>query len=84
MFRYISKFSEGVAETWTSSQSLLDIVCVFSGVIEDLTNRAKQSSTDNESSTHLVRFVEVTSSMFAGGLAGSGCKNRCAGRWIGG
>ena len=60
------------------------MVGVFSGVIKNLTNRVKQSSTDNEASTHLVRLVEVTSSMFARGSVRSGCKNRCAGRWIGG
>ena len=60
------------------------MVGVFSGVIEDLSNWAKQSSTDNEASAYLVRLVEVTSSMFAWGSARSGCKNRCAGRWIGG
>ena len=81
---YISKFSEGLAETWTSSQRSFDMVGVFSGVIENLTNRVKQRSTDNEASAHLVRLVEVTSSMFAWASARSGCKNRCAGRWIGG
>ena len=60
------------------------MVGVFSGVIEDLTNRAKQSSTDNEASAHLIRFVEITSSTFAGVSARSGYKDRCAGRWISG
>ena len=61
VFRYISEFSEWLLEMWTSSQSSFDMVGVFSGVIEDLTHRAKQSTTDNEASTHLVRLVEVTS-----------------------
>ena len=80
MFRYISKFSEGLVETWTGPQHSFDMVGVFSGVVEDLTNRAKQSSTDNKLSTYLVRFVEVTSSMFAWDSARSGCKDMCAGR----
>ena len=57
------------------------MVGVFNGVIEDLTNRAKQSSTDNEPSAHLVRFVEVTPCMFAVNSARNGCKYWCAGRW---
>ena len=60
------------------------MVGVFSGVIKHLTHREKQSSTDNEASAHIVRLVEVTSSMVAWGSARSGCKSRCAGRWIGG
>ena len=71
-------------EAWADSQSSFDIVGVFSGVIEDLIDRTKQSSTDNEPSAQLVRFVEVASRMFAEGSARSGCKNRCVGRWIGG
>ena len=80
----MSQVSKGVAEACTGLQSSFDMVGMFSGVIEDLIDRAKQNSTDNEPSAHLVRFVEVTSCMFAGGSVRSGCKNRCAGRWIGG
>ena len=71
-------------ETWTGTQRSFDMIGVFSGVIEDLTDRSKQGSSDNEPSAHLVRFVYVTSSMFERSSARSGCKNRCAGRWIGG
>ena len=80
MVSNISQFCEGVVEAWADSQSSFDIVGVFSCVIKDLTDRVKQSLTDNEPSIHLFRFVEVIPRMFAGGSARSGCRNRCAGR----
>ena len=64
------------------SQGSFDMVCVFSGVIEDLTDRTKQSSTYDEPSDRLVRFVEVALIMLTWNPDLRGCKNRCAGRWV--
>ena len=58
------------------------MIRVFSGVFEDLIDQTDQYSTDDEFSTHLVKFVEVLSIMFAGDSALRGCKNRCASRWV--
>ena len=69
-------------ESWAGSQGSFDMVCVFSGVIEDLTDRTKQSSTYDEPSDRLVRFVEVALIMLTWNPDLRGCKNRCAGRWV--
>ena len=58
------------------------MIRVFSGVFEDLIDQTDQYSTDDEFSTHLVKFVEVLSIMSAGDSALRGCKNRCASRLI--
>ena len=63
-----------MAEAWAGSQESFDMIRVFSGVLEDLIDQTKQCSTDDEFSTHLVRFVEVLSIMFAGNSALRGCK----------
>ena len=58
-FRDVRQFSEGVAEAWAwaGAQGSFDMVRVFSGVIEDLTDRTKQCSTDDKSFAHLVELV---------------------------
>ena len=71
-----------MAEAWAGVQGSFDMVHVFSSVIEDLIDRTKQCSTDNESSAHLVGLVEVASIIFTGDTALRCCKNRCDGRWI--
>ena len=80
--RYVYQFCEGVAEAWAGSQCPFDVVCVFSGVVENLTDLTEKSSTYDEPSTHLFRFVEVASIMFVWNPALRGSKHRCASRWV--
>ena len=43
--RYVCQFCEGVVEEWAGSQCPFDVVCVFSGVVENLTDLTEKNST---------------------------------------
>ena len=56
------------------------MLCVFSGVVKDLTDRIEQSSTDDENSAQLVIFLKVVSIMIARNSALRDSKLGCVGR----
>ena len=56
------------------------VLCVFSGVVKDLTDRIEQSSTNDENSAQLVIFLKVVSIMIARNSALRDSKLGCVGR----
>ena len=73
---------EGLSQAWADSQGPFNMVWVFSGAIEDLTDRTKKSSSDDETSAQLVSFVKGTSIMFAGDPSLRDSVHGCVGRWV--